>query len=196
MNCCYALAAVAYTLLGIAVLAVLMSVAGCASNVQHRTDSAPFIGTTNQDSYIKDQTGGRRYWPVKCTSIDVAGLAGVREQLFAEAVIRFRMGDRWWPTAEDEARFFKPQQDKRLDDDPWHPVIESWVQIRADADLKDPRFTVSDVAKGCLGFIGDSRIDTKEARRISSVLRDLGCAEPPRTGKGRWFLPPAKEVTE
>jgi hypothetical protein len=48
MNCCYALAAVAYTLLGIAVLAVLMSVAGCASNVQHRTDSAPFIGTTNQ----------------------------------------------------------------------------------------------------------------------------------------------------
>jgi hypothetical protein len=164
-----------------------------------------FIGTTNQDNYIKDLTGGRRYWPVKCTLIDVAGLAAVRDQLFAEAVVRFRRGERWWPTAEDEARFFKPQQDKRIEEDPWYPVIAAWVEGRAKEAEKarnsstwipsdqptDGRFTVSEVAKGCLGFIGDSRIDAKEARRIGSILRDLRCPEPPRTGKGRWFLPPS-----
>ena len=90
-----------------------------------------FIGSTNQDDYIKDPTGGRRFWPVKCITIDVEGLAAVRDQLLAEAVVRYRRGERWWPTAEDEVRFFKPQQEKRLEEDPWLPAIVAWLETRA-----------------------------------------------------------------
>jgi predicted P-loop ATPase len=172
-----------------------------------------FIGTTNQDMYIKDQTGGRRYWPVKCTSIDVEGLAGVRDQLFAEAVIRFRMGDRWWPTAADEARFFKPQQEKRQEDDPWFPLIEDWVTRRAKAAEaaaaatlswtsreeedrpKDGRFTVTEVASGCLGFVGASRVGGQEQLRITRILNDLKCTRPEkRSSRGRYYLPPKRET--
>ena len=135
-----------------------------------------FIGSTNQDDYIKDPTGGRRFWPVKCITIDVEGLAAVRDQLLAEAVVRYRRGERWWPTAEDEVRFFKPQQEKRLEEDPWLPAIVAWLETRAKdvreallRDLGDGRFTVSQVARGCLGFDGESRIGPRERQRIAKI---------------------------
>ena len=144
-----------------------------------------FIGTTNEESYIKDQTGGRRYWPVKCLSIDVEGLAGVRDQLFAEALIRFRMGDRWWPTAADEARFFKPQQERREEDDPWVPPVATWQQ-----GFPSDKVTVSQVARECLGFDGNSRIDPRVQQRIAKILKRLGWAQLPRTMHGRFYARP------
>lgn len=128
-----------------------------------------FVGTTNQEVYIKDATGGRRFWPVKCNVIDVPGLTQVRDQLFAEAVVAYRRKDRYWPTAEDEAAFFKPQQDKRQEDDPWKHEIARHLQTT----MLD-RVTATQVAKECLGFDGASRIGAAEGRRIASVFRELG----------------------
>jgi predicted P-loop ATPase len=54
-----------------------------------------FFGTSNRSEFLKDTTGGRRFWPVKVTTIDTDRLLADRDQLWAEAVHRFERGERW-----------------------------------------------------------------------------------------------------
>jgi hypothetical protein len=51
-----------------------------------------FIGSTNDREYLKDNTGGRRFWPIACTvdEIDTEKLAHNVDQLWAEALVLYR----------------------------------------------------------------------------------------------------------
>jgi predicted P-loop ATPase len=95
-----------------------------------------FAGTVNPDTYLRDETGNRRFWPLRCGTIDIAALARDRDQLWAEAVHRFRAGAIWWiddPALLAEAR---EEQDRRYQSDAWDDLIEHWLthEIRAVSD--------------------------------------------------------------
>lgn len=66
-----------------------------------------FIGTTNSKRYITDDMGWRRFWPIKIPSelnhIDTDRVKADREQLFAEAVARYRNNEEYW-TVPDSAQ--------------------------------------------------------------------------------------------
>ena len=51
-----------------------------------------FFGTTNQDTYLKDETGNRRFKPIKVGQLNFKALRTERLQLFAEAVVIHKMG--------------------------------------------------------------------------------------------------------
>jgi predicted P-loop ATPase len=124
-----------------------------------------FIGTTNKDTYLRDETGGRRFWPVKCGTISIARLEDDRDQLFAEAVQMYQAAERWWPTKDEERDHFKPQQASRYEADVWEQSIAEWIATKADVTIKE-------VACGALRMTVD-RIGTAESRRISATLEHL-----------------------
>jgi len=63
-----------------------------------------FCGTTNADTYLQDDTGNRRFYPVKCGRIDRQWIVDNRAQLFAEALVIFNTSASWYEVPADEAR--------------------------------------------------------------------------------------------
>jgi predicted P-loop ATPase len=141
-----------------------------------------FVGTTNRDVYIRDETGGRRFWPVSVGSIDVAALTRDREQLFAEAVDRYRHGEQWWPDPVFEKAHVKPQQESRRDADAWEPKIAGWLGNR----LPDEQVLIWEVARHALG-IEPGRLTRADQNRVAGALMAAGWRRASRTGKGQWW---------
>lgn len=83
-------------------------------------------GTTNQDHYLKDVTGNRRYWPVKCHDIDLQALRADRDQLWAEAYYRYKQKETWHVN-RDELHLFEVAQEDRYQEDVWETLIVNWL---------------------------------------------------------------------
>jgi predicted P-loop ATPase len=141
-----------------------------------------FVGTTNKTIYLKDETGGRRFWPVRVGEIDLPALKRDRDQLFAEAVIRYRAGEQWWPDAVFERMHIKPQQDARFEEDAWEQAVKDHVAPK-------DRVQITEIARIALG-IETAKIGTHEQRRIAAVLTALGW-KPGRDANGRFYNAPA-----
>lgn len=83
-----------------------------------------FSGTVNQDEYLEDRTGNRRWWPMKCGVLDIEGLRGVLDQIWAEAAAAeaagesIRLDKSLWAVAAEV-------QNKRLVKDPFEDTLRA-----------------------------------------------------------------------
>lgn len=134
-----------------------------------------FVGTTNKDNYLQDETGARRFWPIRVKVCDIDYIKENREQLFAEAVALYKQGVSWYEVP-DQAR---DEQEARREEDPYEEYILD--RINGGLDPSKPwlgamgkdRFTTKDVWEGALR--GDpSRLDKKAQGSIAKSLRALG----------------------
>jgi hypothetical protein len=152
----------------------------------HEPRQCAFAGTTNHDTYLRDETGGRRFWPIKAGRVNIAALERDRDQLFAEALARYREGAHWWPDKDFERTAIMPQQEARYEaDDAWEALIDGW--LRGPEQAKFGKVAIGGIARNVLGF-EKSRIGTADQRRIAKILTSLGWQRLPKDGDGnRWW---------
>jgi predicted P-loop ATPase len=143
--------------------------------------SCVFAGTINPvvGGYLKDPTGARRIWPVACHDmIDVEGLTRDREQLWAEAVVRFKAGGKWWLETPQLEALAAAEQAARFKVDVWREPVEKWLGNRKDA-------SVNEVLKHALGI--EPRQQNRSAEmRVAAILTQIGFSKHrPRKGHAR-----------
>lgn len=149
-----------------------------------------FSGTTNEWEWNKDPTGGRRFWPIMVdVEIDVEGIKAARDQLIAEAVVMVNKGLRYWPTAEEQAQIFDPEQLRR-------GIQESFVDALHDHVMSyEGEFSLHYAATEWLKLdVGKLTRDVQT--RLGMALRQLGCTKFEKRGNAitrYWYKAPERK---
>jgi predicted P-loop ATPase len=84
-------------------------------------------GTSNESAYLRDHTGGRRFWPVGVGAVDTDGVKGIRDQLWAEAVWLVTVCGERPQLPRDIWKAAAVEQEARRAIDPWEEVLRKYV---------------------------------------------------------------------
>lgn len=146
-----------------------------------------FVGTSNDDTPIQDAFGKRRYWPVRVERELLRDeLERDRAQLFAEAVVLFDEGEKWWLTKEEE-EIANEERGLMLEVDAFAETVMEWV--RGLEPEKRPQYiNVPEFLK--VKFSMMPHEVSKMQKGAALALRQAGFGKV-RTSKGTvWAVPP------
>jgi hypothetical protein len=90
---------------------------------------AIFIGTTNEESYLKGQSGNTRYLPIRLPKlIDLPLFAAMREQLFAEALAYYSgHPEDWWQLSDEANQQAKEEREHRRRRSVYEDSLANWL---------------------------------------------------------------------
>lgn len=125
-----------------------------------------FVGTTNDDHFLGDPTGSRRFWPVRCgAEVDLKGIERDRSQLWAEAVALFDKGERWW-LDKAQATALAKASDEFQQRHPWFDLILDWSRGK-------DGFTLAEVLTAAVRK-EPGHWNPADSKTAGGILRQLG----------------------
>ena len=135
-----------------------------------------FVGTTNKDEFLADDTGNRRWLPVRVHQADVDAIRRDRLQLWAEGRAMYDLIGIDYQDAEGLAGDVHDDHTIR---DSWEDAINQWLDepdpLTGDAPRARKFLRIGDVLKGALGY-EPKHVSRREELRAGAVLRTLGYA--------------------
>ncbi|MFM0355467.1 VapE family protein [Paraburkholderia nemoris] len=142
-----------------------------------------FAGSVNFDTYLKDESGNRRYWPIRVGGpVDIEALRRDRDQLWAEAVHLYRKRVIWHVT-EEERPLFEIEQTERYEGDVYEDKIARAIEYSSRTTMEE---ILADVLK-----LDTSKWTLPEQRRVGKALKSLGwMRKRESTGKRGWYYVP------
>jgi putative DNA primase/helicase len=131
-----------------------------------------FVGTVNPDGagYLNDPTGDRRFWPVNVGKVDLKKVKAEREQLWAEAVIRYRQGEKWYLRETRLVGAAAKEAEERRIRDPWEADAQAWLKKN---DRAEKGVTTEELLSKAIGMPKDRRTRADQMR-MARVLRVIG----------------------
>ena len=102
-----------------------------------------FFATTNEPAFLKGDTGNRRFWTVECDKDIIYKdvwdeLPQEREQIWAEAVQRFRQGERLYlPRELEKAARQRQEEHNEVAADERTGIIEAFIRKEIPLDWED-----------------------------------------------------------
>jgi putative DNA primase/helicase len=122
--------------------------------------SSVFVGTTNEKEYLKDNTGARRFFPIMTHAVKLDEIKRDRDQLFAEAVVRYKAGESWWEVPKEEC--LEAQEERRVSD-AWEDIIAEFLAYKSEV-------TTHQVCLEALK-IDISKMDQFVQKRVAKIMR-------------------------
>lgn len=132
--------------------------------VEQHPRTCIFVGTTNSREYLKDPTGNRRFLPMEIQRVKTEQLKELREQYFAEALVRFQAGESWHEIPWEKAESIRAG---RMIHDEWSDLIAEYMNKNSSLYI-----TMDDVWT----YLGNERgkFSKADQQRIAAILRQLG----------------------
>lgn len=165
-----------------------------------------FFGTTNQDEFLADITGNRRFLPFRPVGtirdqdgrwmIDTDAIVRDRDQLWAEGAAMFAASGVAFADAEFLA---ESVHEEHVITDPWAESVTDWLDMVDPINGEIPRtrkfLRVSEVAAGALGLDAKS-LGIVQEKRIAATLKQIGyIRKKVRVGKSiNWAFVPSSSL--
>jgi predicted P-loop ATPase len=134
------------------------------------------IGTGNDDEFLADSTGERRWLPGWTERTDPDWICEHRDQLWAEGAARFLLDGVDWLEAEKLAR---GEHNQFKVEDPWTNFVVRWLHdddaMAGGKPMDRPHITVTDALTGAVNMRPDA-INHAMRMRMGKVLIALGYA--------------------
>ena len=141
--------------------------------------SVVFSASTNSSTFLVDQTGDRRFWPIAVGKIHLEAIEADRDQLWAEAVARYKRGETWWLTPEQD-QDLKTIHEAYRAVDPWeHLILEYCRKFVGPVQIGDI-LTALQVEK--------DRRRRGDSMRVAGILQRLGYEKRRRMVAGERFF--------
>lgn len=131
-----------------------------------------FAGSTNEERYLSDPTGNRRFWPVLCGAIDIPALLAARDQIWAEAFHRFQAGELWYVPEGELADELRRLQGERQELDPWVDQLRKWVDSLLEIRRQEGITTQQAMESGL--DLKATSVGRKEETRVGHALKSMG----------------------
>jgi predicted P-loop ATPase len=132
-----------------------------------------FFGSTNDEEFLNDPTGERRWLPGRCGRLDIQWIKTNRDQLWAEGTVRFMLGGVDW---EDAQKLGLEEHEEFKVSDSWDTAVERWLQedqLMGPSPAAQGWVTTSDALSGAVNIPLQHQDKAKEMR-MGKVLRSLG----------------------